>query len=274
MAITTLDGLIAAPSQRASMLKTASRTSVAAQWFSVFDLAGNPGAGVLAGTSTANGVVPTSATAGCPTIVSFGGNTGYINKIEFGSTVASRFALFDMLFKAGAYGFAAGTTSLSAQPSYASRVLGGTDFTNTEIWIEVSTAFATGTAWQVQITYTNQAGTAGRTSIISAAQAAAALTQGKLFQIALASGDTGVQKIESVIVTNGGTAMTAGAFNALVLRRVWSQGRVRVANDSDIHDMLKTGLPQIFDTSALYMMVSADSTATGLPEVVCEIVAG
>lgn len=274
MAITTLDGLIGASSQRVSLFKTASRTTVAATWFSVFDLAGNPGAGTLAGTSTTAGVVPTSATAGCPTINSVGANTAYISKIEFGSTVASRFALFDMLFKAGAYGFAAGTTTLSAQPSYSGRVLGGTDFTNTEIWIEVTTAFVTGTAWQVQVTYTNQAGTTGRTSIISAAQAAAALTLGKMFQIALASGDTGVQKIESVIVTNGGTAMTAGNFNVLVLRRLWSQGRVRVANDSDVHDMLKTGLPQVWDTSALFLMVSADSTASGLPELVCEVVSG
>lgn len=108
-----------------------------------------------------------------------------------------------MLFKAGAYAFTAGTTTLSAQPSYASRIpASGTDYTGTEIWIEVTTAFVTGTAWQVQVTYTNQSGTAGRTSIISAAQAAAGLTLGKMFQIALQAGDTGVQKIESVIVTN------------------------------------------------------------------------
>lgn len=274
MAITTLDQLIAAPSQRVSILKTASRTSVAAVSFSIFDLAGNPGAGVLAGTSTTSGVVPTSATAGCPIILSFaGGASGYINRVEFSNTVPCRIQIFDMLFKAGAYGFAAGTTTLSAQPSYSGRVLGGTDFTNTEIWIEVSTAFVTGTAWQVQITYTNQSGVAGRSSIISAAQAAAGLTLGKMFQIALASGDTGVQKIESVIVTNGGTAMTAGAFNVLVLRRLW-QGRVRVANDGDTHDMLKTGLPEIFATSALIAVVTADSTATGSPEVVAEVVSG
>jgi hypothetical protein len=274
MTIATLDQLIAATSQRVSLLKLASRTSVAAIPFTVFDLAGNPGAGTLAGSNTANGVVPTSATAGCPIINSFGGNPGYINKIEFGNTVACRLALFDMVFKAGAYAFTGQTNTLTAQPSYSSRMLGGTDYTNTEIWIEVTTAFVTGTAWQVQVTYTNQAGTSGRTSIISAAQAAAALTAGKMFQIALQAGDTGVQKIESVIVTNGGTAMTAGNFNVLVLRRLWSQGRVRLANDGDIHDMLKTGLPQIFDTSALLLQVTADSTATGLPEVVCEIVSG
>ena len=273
MAITTLDGLIAAPSQRVSILKTGALTTGAAVPFSSFDVAGNPGAGTLAGTSTTAGVVPTSATAGCPTLNSFGGNSGYINKVEFWNSVACRFTLFDMLFKAGAYGFAAGTTTLSAQPSYAGRVLGGTDFSNTEIWIEVSTAFATGTAWQVQVTYTNQSGVTGRTSVISTAQAAAALTKNKMFQLALASGDTGVQKIESVIVTNGGTAMTAGAFNVLVMRRLWS-GRVRSANDGDTHDMLKTGLPQIFDTSALFLQVATDSTSIGLPEVVMEVVTG
>jgi len=273
MAITSLDQLIAAPSQRVSILKLTARSTVAAVPFSVFDLSGNPGAGVLPGTSTTAGVVPTSATAGFPSIVSFGGATGYLNKVEFSNTVASRIVIYDLLFKAGAYGFAAGTTSLSAQPSYSGRVLGGTDYTNTEVWIEVSTAFTTGTAWQVQVTYTNQAGTAGRTSIISAAQAAAGLTLGKMFQLALQSGDTGVQKIESVIVTNGGTAMTVGAFNVLVMRRLWT-GRVRVANDGDTHDMLKTGLPVVFDTSALYCMVSGDSTSAGLPEVVMEIVSG
>lgn len=274
MTISTLDQLIAAASQRVSLLKLASRTSVAAVSFSVFDLSGNPGAGTLAGGNSANGIVPTGVTLGCPSIMAFGASAkGYINRIEFSNTVPCRLQLFDMLFKAGTYSFAAGTTTLSSQPSYSGRVLGGTDFTNTEIWVEVSTAFVTGTAWQVQVTYTNQSGTTGRTSTISIAQAAAGLTLGKMFQLALAPGDTGVQKIESVIVTNGGTAMTAGAFNVLVLRRLW-QGRVRVANDGDTHDMFKTGMPEIFASSAFVLVVTADSTSTGLPEVVLEVVNG
>jgi hypothetical protein len=63
--------------QRVRQLKTATRTSVAAIPFSVFDLAGDPGAGTLAGTSTAVGVVPTDATAGAPLINAFtGANKG------------------------------------------------------------------------------------------------------------------------------------------------------------------------------------------------------
>lgn len=274
MTIQTYDQLKAAAKQRVPLKKTASRTSVANVWFSTFDLAGAPGAGTLAGTSTAAGVVPDNTTAGVPLLNAFGGgNIGELAALDFGSTVASRLMFYDMLFKAGAYAFTAGTTTLSAQPSYSARVPGGTDFTNTEIWIEVSTAFVTGTAWQVQITYTNQSGTTGRTSIISAALTAAGLTLGKMFQIALQAGDTGVQKIESVIVTNGGTAMTAGAFNVLVIRPLIT-ARVRTANDGDIYDWMRMGSPQVFATSALCVAVSADSTATGLPECMLTVVNG
>jgi hypothetical protein len=273
MAIASLDQYIAAVKQRVEYVRNVTRVSVAGIPFTMFDVAGQPGAGTLAGTSTANGVVPTDATAGCP-IVNFSSGVGYLTKVEFNNSVMSRLALFDMLFKAGAYAYTAGTTSLSAQPSFTGRL---PDYSNPnggagcEIWIEVTTAFVTGTAWQVQITYTNQAGTTGRTSIISAAQAAAALTLGKMFQIALQASDSGVQKIESVIVTNGGTAMTAGNFNVLVLRPLWTSGRVAVANGGDVHDMLRTGMPIVYQDSAFYVQVFADSTSTGTPEINFEI---
>lgn len=273
MPISTLDQYIAAVKQRIPLIKNASRTSVALIPFSTFDLAGIPGAGTLAGSSTTSGVVPTDATTGCP-IINFSTGTGYITKLEFYNSVLSRLQLWDMLFKAGAYAFTAGTTTLSSQPAISSRCpdfSGGASFgAGNEIWIEVTTAFVTGTAWQVQVTYTNSAGTTGRTSIISAAQAAAALTQGKMFQLALQAGDSGVQKIESVIVTNGGTAMTAGNFNVLILRPL-GQARITVANSTVIQDMLATGMPIIYQDSALIVTVQADSTSTGLPDVLIEI---
>lgn len=55
MAITSLDGLIAANTQRLTYLKTASRTTQAALPFSIFDLAGNPAAGTLAMSNTVLG---------------------------------------------------------------------------------------------------------------------------------------------------------------------------------------------------------------------------
>ena len=268
MSISTLDGFIGSAKQPIALTKTASRTAVAANWFSTFDLAGNPGAGTLAGSSSAAGDKPDDSTAGCPVINAFGGSaTGYLAQVEFGNTVACRMKLFDMLFKCGTYAYNATTAvTLSSQPSYSSRVPGGTDYTDTQIWVEVSTAFATGTAWQVTVTYTNQSGTAARSTVISAAQAAAALTKGKMFQLALQAGDTGVQIIESVTATNGGTAMTAGAVNVLVLRPLWS-GRVKVANDGDTHDLGKTGMPVVYADSAIVLAICPDSTATGIPDI-------
>lgn len=265
MAITTFDGLIGAAKQFLAFAKTATRTTTVASWFTVFDLAGNPGSGTLAGTSTAAGVVPTDATAGFPPVDAFGGGAkGYLSQVTFGSAVACRLKLFDLVFKAGAYAFGAGTTTLAAQPGYAGRMPGG-GYTDTQIWLEVATAFVTGTAWQAQVTYTNQDGVAGRTGIALPATAAANLTLGRMHQLGLQAGDSGVQKIDSVIVTNGGTAMTAGTFNVLVMRPLWS-GRVRAANDGDLHGPDKTMMPEVFADSAIYLIVSPDSSSTSLPE--------
>ena len=271
MTIATLNDWIGSDKQVIPISKMALRTTVANVWFSLFDVAGNPGAGTLAGTSTTAGVVPTDATAGCPGI-NFSSGSGYLSTVGFGNTVASRLMLADILWKGGAYSYAGGTTPLSSQPSYSSRVPGGTDYTGTQIWIEVSTAFATGNNWKVEVTYTDQAGTSGHTTGAqpATALAAAGLTLGKMLQLPLAAGDSGVSKIESVVVTNGSTAMTAGAFNVLVLRPLWN-GRVPAANGGDCHGIDRTGLPLVFNDSALALMVAADSTSSGLPDLVLDI---
>ena len=256
MAIASFDQAIAAAKQYLSVAKTAVRPSIAASWFSVFDLAGSPGAGVLAGTSTAAGVVPTDATAGCPTIDAFGASAlGYLWQLEYGCSVACRLKLFDMVFKAGAYAFNA-AQALTGQPSYASRMPGGS-YSGTQIWIEAVTAF-TGNL-TVTITYTNQSGVTDRTATLATGTA---LTVGRLMQVPLQAGDTGVLAITNV----AGTVATAGTFNVLVLRPLWS-GRCRTANDGDVHDFTKTGMPQVFADSALFLAVAADSTSTGIPEI-------
>lgn len=113
------------------------------------------------------------------------------------------------------------------------------------------------------MTYTNQAGTAARTTgtVVTVAG-----TVGRCIQLPLQAGDTGVQKIESVIAS----VATVGTFNIMVLRQLWN-GRVRIANDGDVHDMLKTGLPVVFATSALYVLTNTDSTSSGTPEMSIQV---
>lgn len=256
MTIASLDSFIASSKQKIAYTKIGQRTTVANGWFSMVDLIGQPGAGSLAGSNTANGVVIDDTVAGYPAINSYGsGATGILGLIDFANTVPCRLALFDCLFLAGAYAYNASTT-LASQPSYASR-LPNTDYTGLEIWAEQVTA-ATGNQ-TVSVNYTNQGGTTGKST--GQVGIGAAQTVGRCWQLPLAAGDSGVQKIESV----AGAIGTAGTFNIRVLRPLW-QARVQIANGGDVHDLLRTGAPQVPATAALYVMICPDSTSTGTPD--------
>lgn len=258
--ISNLNDYVGSAKQRVLWMKTATRPTIAAIGFTVFDIAGNPGAGTLNVGNTANGLVHTDAIAGYPVINAFtGGATGYISRVEFGSTVASRLTLFDRLFVAGAYTFNADTT-LTSQPSYLSRIPGG-NYGGLEIWVEAVTVFTGNPSFQIN--YLDQDGNAGDTGVVASG---AALTLGRCFQIPLASGDWGVQQITRV----RGTVATAGTFNVMVLRRLWT-GRVASVAAGDVHHLTKTGLPIVFEDSALYMLIAADSTLSGIPEVTIEV---
>jgi hypothetical protein len=262
MAITTFDGIIGAAGQDQTWVKTGARTTVANAWFTLFDIAGNPGAGTLAGVSTAAGVIPVATDAGFPAINAFGlGNNGYLSNVDFGSTVPGRIKMYDMLYKAGAYPFNAAQT-LAAQPAL-TRVP-GTIYTGLQLWVECVTAF-TGIP-TITITYTNEAGTAGRTT---GAVTWVAATVGRMLQLPLQAGDKGLQKIESV------TSITAtvGTFNVLIMRRLWS-ARVRAANDGDTHGPDKTGMPDVYEASALYPIIATDSTLSGVPELQLSVING
>src|SRR3990172_4682013 len=164
MAISTLDGLIAATKRRLVYQKTASRTSVANIPFSVFDLAGNPGAGTLAVGNTANGIVPTDAVAGYPALATQAA-TLYLNRIQARSSVACWLDVYDTLFSAGAYAFNANVT-LASQPSFAGRVPGA-DYNGLELWLEAVTAHTGNQSIRVQ--YLDQGGAAGDTGTIATA---------------------------------------------------------------------------------------------------------
>jgi hypothetical protein len=262
-AITTLDQYIAAVKYPVTFNKTGARTTVAAIPYSSFDLAGNPGVGTLNVGNTANGIVPTDATAGYPVIPAFAGSWGGISKIEFGSTVACRIALFDRVFAAGAYPYNADVT-LASQPSFAGRIPGAI-YSGLELWVEAVTAFTLVPA--IQINYLDQDGNAGDTGSVACDLA---LPVGRCQRIPLAAGDNGIYGVSGIVRVRCITA-SAGTFNVMVLRRLASM-RVRSVNDGDIRDFLKTGLPQIYADSALYQLVSTDSTAMGVPEMSIEIV--
>ncbi len=269
MTISTRDQLLAAAKQRIRLIKTAAATTVATIPFSTFDLAGAPGAGSLAIGNITAGLVPTDADAGYPVINAFGGgNAGILSSVEFGNSVACRATLYDRVYHVGSVPLTAlATTNFSSQPSFAAR-LPGTDYTNLEFFLEINVAVSA-TATTVAVGYTRDDGTAGRTT--GATASLSGFTTRRLVLLNLQAGDKGLQKIESVTV--GGTVASAGSVNVVVARRLWSN-RMKAANDGGLDGPDKTGTPPVYETSALWLVIEADGTSSGVPEITATIANG
>ena len=267
MAVTSLDDWFAAKKQTLSYIKTATRTSVAYQKTSLIDLAGNPGAGTLAGTSTASGVVPTDATAGMIAIDAFdGGAKGYLGRVLAFSPVLGTIFLYDLLFKAGAYSYNA-NVNLTSQPAISGRCpdySGGATFgKGCQILYEQVTT-ATGNQ-AVTIGYTNSDGTGSRST--GSFSTGAAFAVGRCIIVPLQAGDFGVQKIDSVV----GATASAGTFNILIVRPL-AVLRIQVAAGTSWYDLVGSGMPEIYADSAIIPYFAPDSTSTSTPELLIDII--
>lgn len=270
MAITTLDGLLASAKVINPFYKTATRTTVAGGWFSLFDIAGNPGAGVLAGGETTPpsntlGRVVTDAIPGYPSIT-FSGNRTYLSRLDISNTVVSQISFYDRLWVGGAYTFNSNVNVTSG--SWASRVSydgGSANYSGLELWVEQVTA-ATGNQ-AVNVTYNDQGGASGSTGAVGIG---AAPTVGRCWQLPLASGDTGLQAITNVT----GTVASAGTFNVMVLRPL-ARVYIPVASQVLVYNFTDLGLPELFNDSAIYALYMAPSgTSSGTPWANLQLVNG
>lgn len=161
-------------------------------------------------------VVPTSATAGC--IQTFGvGASGKELKLVGGvarlHTAGGAIMLADRLsHQAGL----SGTVNSAQTTNLPTAAL--TRFTDGEGVMAMLTIYTTigTTATTVTVSYTNQAGTAGRTSPPQNIGTAANGTQGRGIAIPLAAGDTGIRSVESV--TLAATTGTVGNFGVTLYK--------------------------------------------------------
>jgi hypothetical protein len=71
-----------------------------------------------------------------------------------------------------------------------------------------------------------------------------------------------------------GSVATVGTFNVMVLRRL-AEGRINANNSSDLQSIISVGaLLELYADSALYVLISADATSSGLPECYPQIING
>jgi hypothetical protein len=219
----------------------------------------------LAASGGAAGQLYTDAvTTGAILIPAFGGtNTGYLGPVTYYNNAPGRVMLVDRLWGVN-IGFTAATTTISGASSYTGRIPTN-NYSSLILAVEVTTAFVAGNNWTATINYTNELGTAGRSTTFTITNVANA-TIGRIQFVSLQAGDVGVQSIQSVVVANGVTAMTAGALNVLVLRKVYTN-RAILTNYGMTDGLDKTGVVQLYDTSCIQMLVNQDGTTSGLPEI-------
>lgn len=261
MAITTMDGLVAAMAAgQRLVLQKASITTVAGFYYSLWNATGIPGAGNLAVGNTANGLVPTDATAGAPLVNAFAGaNTGYLATFDASTGTAGVLSLYDRLFHAGSFSTAAATTfNLASQPSFASRVPNA-DYKGIEMWLETNVA-AGATATTVTCTYYNQngAGDGARTATLDTNLSS--IPSGRMLPFRLQAGDSGVSQLLSVTV--GGVVGTA-TFNVVLMRNLIDHTIVSANIGRPKKNPFDTGLPQLYADSCLAMMFLATTTSSG-----------
>lgn len=268
MAIATLADYQAAAKQDVRFLKSTLAVPPNFMWYSGWYCTGVPTAGGNPG-NTANGVVPTVATTGAPPIADFSGGSrvGYLSRLRgsLGSAAgAGQYILYDRLFHAGPYAFN-DNVALTAQPSYAARVPGGTDYTGTQLWYEQASL---GTGVQdVTVQYTNQSGATAHVATIIQPSNGYAVPWA--LQIPLQAGDCGVQLIKQVTASTA----TGGTFNIIVARpiaRFCFPSSVVGAGVDLMYGMDSLGLPQVFADSCLSYMFRAGG-AQPIPDIVLEI---
>jgi hypothetical protein len=252
MAITSENGLIAALASGqlfSSYYQSVSATS--GRITSLWSVGGQPGAG---GTpSTGAGAVPTSATAGAiPLVNPTGSNTLYLARLTASSSVANFLRIYDRLVH---------TSGLSGTVTTAQTVntvaITRTYSTPVSAWLEIYSALGS-TATVATISYTNQAGTTGRTGTASIPASPAFAN---VFPIALQSGDTGVQSVQSVTLSV--STGTAGNFGITLASFLGSVGIPGAGLALPPVNFAALGLPVIQPNACLAALTVATTTGTG-----------
>lgn len=254
MAITTLDGVIAGMRAPAQFLKVGAAMEAVGVHHSFFYTSGIPGAAVAPSPGIAGAALTTYA-GQIPFTNPVSGNT-YLARLQTSASVVGCLRLFDRLWHNS--GIAVTTTTAQTVNSAAWPARDKTGTTNgdgIQIGIEVSTATTNaGAITNTTMSYTNQAGTAGKTATIASFPATA--VAGTFVPFQLAAGDTGVRSIQTITL---GTSYGGGAIH-LVAYRELARLECVVVNTGNSIDALTSGFVRMYDNTVPFLVWLASAT--------------
>jgi hypothetical protein len=255
MAIATLDQAMAGASPLNFFSKTGTVALTAGRATSLFYLGGVP----------SPAVAPTPGLAGAA-LTSYAGqipipapsNNTHLHSAQFASSAqGGSVILCDRLWHNSGIVVTAITAQTINSVTWPSRDRNGATLgEGVYIGLEISTATGAG-ASVVSISYTNQAGTAGRTGTLNPLYAASS-GAGSFYIFNLQAGDTGVRSVQTYTST---VSMTSGVVHLVAFRPLASIALVAAGVPSGI-DPVTGGLPSLYDGTVPFAIFMPQTTAS------------
>lgn len=260
MSITTLDGALAGMRPPVQFAKATTATLVAGRPASLWSLNGAPGPGSF--DTTLNGVALSSSSAlvnGQLYHQDPVSGSSYLARFSAAAAQGGKLLLLDRLWHNGGFTITSTSAQSITSPTWPARdANAATAGQGVMLAVEVSAATGAGTP-TLTVSYTNQAGTSGRTAAnIDATLASSAI--GAFYRIGLAAGDTGVQSVQSLTLS---ATWTSGTIN-MVAYRLLAELELPSAYVPNALDALTSGFPLI-PNGAVPFLVFIPNSATATP---------
>jgi len=259
MAITTIDGIIAGMRPPEDFIKTGATMEAAGVYHSFFYTAGRPGAATVPSPGLA-GAALTSYAGQIPFQDPASGNT-YLARLQASANIVGCLLLLDRLWHNSGIVVTTTTAQTINSVAWPARDRDGlSDGTGILVAIEVSTATTNASAiTNTTMSYTNSAGTSGRTATIASFPATA--VAGTFVPFLLAAGDIGVRSIQSITL---GTSYAGGAIH-LVAYRILAALEMPITYGGFALDAVSGGFVRMYDDSVPFLVwLPSATTATTL----------
>lgn len=254
MAITTLAGVESGLTAPVIAAKSSSGSANGGgQFVSSFYSAGYPVA-ATAPTPGLSGAALTSYTGQLPFTNPTSGNTylAAFRQAFFASTASSSqrtTMLVDRLWHNSGLDRTLTTAQTVNSVAWPARdINGSTNGEGVYLAIEVSTTMGTGTP-SLTVSYTNSAGTSGRTGVGIYDPVRASSPTGQWFLIGLEAGDVGVQSVQSI--TFSASWGTSGVLHLVAYRPIAIINNASAPNNYAVDDALTLAMPQLWNDSVL-----------------------
>lgn len=257
MAITTVDGLLAGFKPPSFFMKALTGTTVAGRLVTPLFLAGIPGVGAMPTPGLA-GAALTSLTGQLPFTNPPGGQETRLARFAASNSAATgTLHLYDMLWSNSGFTITStGAQTVNSAAWPARDVNGTTNGDGVMLAVLVSAATGAGTP-TITVSYTNSAGTAGRTATnILATSASSPL--GTVYLIGLQAGDVGVRSVQTLTLS---ATWTSGTINLIAIRQLASVVMLGAGVSAPV-DALTSGMPRLYDNTVPFLVYEPTTTTT------------